>query len=163
MQARGLVEEWCARSAASRATARLANCGDCSASRRRCEAIRSRSSNAIGSSIERSVVAAGNPFVADFYESLRDRQLRMGLHVVVNFAGTRMDIVLGEHARSSTRSNRAIPTAPPPRSRCIWPRRSPRLRSPGKIGWKRGGGSRQEPIRQRRRFRELTTRGEGAT
>ena len=45
------------------------------------------------------VLAAGNPFVGDFYESLRDRQVRMGLHAIVN-ASERADIVLANTAPS---------------------------------------------------------------
>jgi len=42
------------------------------------------------------VHAAGNPFLADFYESLRERQIRMGLFAVVS-AEDRARTVLAEH------------------------------------------------------------------
>jgi DNA-binding GntR family transcriptional regulator len=42
------------------------------------------------------VRAAGNPVLADFYESLRDRQMRMGLHAIAA-SGQRMSSVLAEH------------------------------------------------------------------
>lgn len=43
------------------------------------------------------VRTAGNPVLADFYESLRERQLRMGLHAVAAAEG-RARTVLDEHA-----------------------------------------------------------------
>lgn len=42
------------------------------------------------------VSAAGNPVLAGFYESLRDRQLRMGVHAVAT-SDRRSGDVLGEH------------------------------------------------------------------
>lgn len=42
------------------------------------------------------VAAAGNPVLADFYESLRDRQVRMGVQAVVTGAN-RAEQVLAEH------------------------------------------------------------------
>jgi DNA-binding GntR family transcriptional regulator len=42
------------------------------------------------------VQAAGNPFLADFYESLRERQIRMGLFAVAS-AEDRARTVLAEH------------------------------------------------------------------
>jgi DNA-binding GntR family transcriptional regulator len=43
------------------------------------------------------VRSAGNPILADFYETLRDRQLRMGLHAIAA-SEERTRIVLAEHA-----------------------------------------------------------------
>jgi DNA-binding GntR family transcriptional regulator len=42
------------------------------------------------------VRAADNPVLADFYESLRDRQMRMGIHAITAFE-QRIDSVLVEH------------------------------------------------------------------
>jgi DNA-binding FadR family transcriptional regulator len=42
------------------------------------------------------VRAAGNPILAGFYESLRDRQLRMGLQAIA-VSADRVSIVLSEH------------------------------------------------------------------
>jgi DNA-binding GntR family transcriptional regulator len=42
------------------------------------------------------VRAADNPVLADFYESLRDRQMRMGLHAIAT-SEQRIDSVLVEH------------------------------------------------------------------
>ncbi|HLH59291.1 MAG TPA: GntR family transcriptional regulator [Streptosporangiaceae bacterium] len=43
------------------------------------------------------ITAAGNPVLADFYESLRDRQVRMGLRAVAASAN-RAQVVVAEHA-----------------------------------------------------------------
>ncbi|WP_020498569.1 GntR family transcriptional regulator [Sciscionella marina] len=43
------------------------------------------------------VIAAGNPVLVDFYESLRERQLRMGLRAVAG-STDRARVVLTEHA-----------------------------------------------------------------
>ncbi|WP_292414469.1 GntR family transcriptional regulator [Mesorhizobium sp.] len=97
MQARGLVEEWCSRRAASFG-----------------EMLAAELDRLIAEQVDllqdpvafiecdrefhRTIVrAAGNPVLADFYESLRDRQLRMGVHVMT-ISGGRGESVLAEHA-----------------------------------------------------------------
>ncbi|MBB4276024.1 GntR family transcriptional regulator [Rhizobium mongolense] len=97
MQARGLVEEWCARQAAGygdmlaaeldRLIARQVEVQHDTVAFIECDR-----------DFHRTIVrAAGNPVLADFYESLRDRQLRMGVHAITIFGG-RGDSVLAEHA-----------------------------------------------------------------
>jgi DNA-binding GntR family transcriptional regulator len=137
MQARGLVEEWCARSAA------LGSDGLAEELRRLLgeqEALRADPLAFIERDREfhrTLVVAAGNPFVADFYESLRDRQLRMGLHVVVNSAD-RMDVVLGEHAAIVDAIDSGDPDGAAAAIALHLAKSLAALRSPGKLGWKRG-------------------------
>ena len=97
MQARGLVEEWCARQAAGFG-----------------ELLAGELDRLIAQQLEvqhdpvaffgcdrdfhRTIVrAAGNPVLANFYESLRDRQLRMGVHAI-SMSGGRAESVLAEHA-----------------------------------------------------------------
>lgn len=97
MQARGLVEDWCIRRAV-----RLG------------ETLAAELDRLIGQQAEhqhdpvafiesdrqfhRTIVsAAGNPVLSDFYESLRDRQLRMGVHAVAT-SDRRTGEVLAEHA-----------------------------------------------------------------
>ena len=97
MQARGLVEEWCVRQAAGY--------GDMLAVELdRLVALQVESQHDPVAFIEcdrefhRTIVrAAGNPVLADFYESLRDRQLRMGVHAIT-ISGGRGDNVIAEHA-----------------------------------------------------------------
>ncbi|MGH3828770.1 MAG: GntR family transcriptional regulator [Pseudonocardiaceae bacterium] len=96
MQARGLVEDWCVRRSAPYAEslplelARLV---------RRQEELQDTAVAFIECDQEfhRTIVrAAGNPVLADFYESLRERQLRMGLRAIATSQRqTRM--VLAEH------------------------------------------------------------------
>lgn len=97
MQARGVVEEWCARQAAGfgdmiaaeldRLIARQVEVQHDSVAFIECDR-----------DFHRTIVrAAGNPVLADFYESLRDRQLRMGVHAITT-SGGRGDSVLAEHA-----------------------------------------------------------------
>lgn len=97
MQARGLVEEWCARRAADLGAA-LAEQLD--------ELIRRQTAQQddpvafieCDREFHRTIVmAAGNPVLAGFYESLRDRQLRMGVYALTT-SGRRIDEVLAEHA-----------------------------------------------------------------
>ncbi|RWL20821.1 MAG: GntR family transcriptional regulator [Mesorhizobium sp.] len=97
MQARGLVEEWCARQAAGfgdmlateldRLIARQVEVQHDTVAFIECDR-----------DFHRTIVrAAGNPVLADFYESLRDRQLRMGVRAIT-ISGGRGDSVLAEHA-----------------------------------------------------------------
>lgn len=97
MQARGLVEEWCARQVASfgemlaseldRLMARQVEVRQDAMAFIECDR-----------EFHRTIVrAAGNPVLADFYESLRDRQLRMGVHAII-VSGNRDEGVLVEHA-----------------------------------------------------------------
>ena len=97
MQARGLVEDWCVRRAARLGEA-LADELD------RLIVRQSEQQNDPVGFIESDrtfhwtiVRAAGNPILADFYESLRDRQLRMGIHAVAT-SDRRTGEVLAEHA-----------------------------------------------------------------
>lgn len=95
MQARGLVEEWCSREA-SRFGSSLADELDRLIVQQ--EQVRSDRVAFIESDREfhRTIVrAAGNPVLATFYESLRDRQVRMGVHAIS--VGSRIDDVLAEH------------------------------------------------------------------
>jgi DNA-binding GntR family transcriptional regulator len=97
MQARGLVEDWCARRAAL-ASDTLAE--ELQRLLRQQEELQQNPMTFIERDREfhRTLVrAAGNAVLAEFYESLRDRQLRMGLHAIV--ASTeRTGRVLAEHA-----------------------------------------------------------------
>lgn len=95
MQARRLVEEWCVRQA-SRFGAVVADELD------RLIALQEEVRNDRVAFIERDrdfhrtiVAAAGNPVLASFYESLRDRQVRMGVHAIS--VGSRIDEVFTEH------------------------------------------------------------------
>lgn len=56
------------------------------------------------------VASAGNKVVADFYESLRDRQLRMGIHAVLSSA-ERFSQVIDEHFAIVTAVEAADPDA----------------------------------------------------
>jgi len=97
MQARGLVEEWCAR--------QVSSFGEMLASeldRLMARQIEVRQDPVAFIECDREfhrtiVRAAGNPVLADFYESLRDRQLRMGVHAIAT-SGNRGERVLAEHA-----------------------------------------------------------------
>jgi DNA-binding GntR family transcriptional regulator len=96
MQARKLVEEWCAR--------RVSALGDTLA--RELDMLIDQQAELIGDPVafiesdrlfHRAIVsAAGNPVLVGFHESLRDRQLRMGVHAVAT-SDQRSGDVLGEH------------------------------------------------------------------
>lgn len=97
MQARGLVEDWCVRRAAPLAESLSVEL----------DSLVARQRTLLGTPVEfiecdrefhRTIVrAAGNPVLADFYESLRDRQVRMGLRAIAASA-ERSAVVLREHA-----------------------------------------------------------------
>lgn len=96
MQARGLVEDWCVRRAAPLADSLRLEL-------QRLVALQKKLRGSPAEFIEcdrefhRTIVrAAGNPVLADFYESLRDRQLRMGLRAIAA-SQERTRIVLAEH------------------------------------------------------------------
>jgi len=97
MQARALVEDWCARRAASHGTLLAAELHRLVA--QQAEAQRDPIAFIeLDREFHRTIVrAAGNPVLADFYESLRDRQLRMGLHAILS-SEERTRAVLAEHA-----------------------------------------------------------------
>ncbi|MGX9144898.1 GntR family transcriptional regulator [Mesorhizobium sp. 128a] len=96
MQARSLVEEWCAGQAAGFGGTLAVEL----------DRLISRQAEVLHDPVafiecdrefHRTIVrAAGNPVLADFYESLRDRQLRMGVHAMM-LSGGRGDSVLVEH------------------------------------------------------------------
>ncbi|RKN37022.1 GntR family transcriptional regulator [Streptomyces hoynatensis] len=98
MQARGLIEEWCVRQAAATGGA---------AFHARLDGLLAEQTRLIGDPVafierdrafHRAVVGqAGNPVLAGFYESLRDRQVRMGLRAVADDE-ERARAVLAEHA-----------------------------------------------------------------
>jgi DNA-binding GntR family transcriptional regulator len=97
LQARGLVEDWCVRQAV-RLSESLA------AELERLVSMQRDLQHTPVAFIERDrefhrtiVLAAGNPVLASFYESLRDRQLRMGWHAIAA-SKERPDNVLAEHA-----------------------------------------------------------------
>ena len=97
MQARGLVEDWCARRAVRFGEALAAELD------RLIEQQAKHQSDAVAfiesdRQFHRALVgAAGNPVLASFYESLRDRQLRMGIHAIAT-SDQRIGEVLAEHA-----------------------------------------------------------------
>ena len=141
MQARGLVEEWCARRAA------LSNDGLAEELQRLIseqEAVRSDPLTFIERDREfhrTLVLAAGNPFVADFYENLRDRQVRMGLHAIVN-ASERADIVLAEHGAIVDAIQSGDPEGAAAAVALHLAKTLTALQSPGKTAWKpRGAGA----------------------
>ncbi|WP_245307317.1 GntR family transcriptional regulator [Rhizobium altiplani] len=97
MQARRLVEEWCAQQA-SRFGSALADELDRLIDQQ--DQVRNDRIAFIESDrdFHRAIVrAAGNPVLETFYESLRDRQVRMGVHAIS--VGSRIDEVLAEHRR----------------------------------------------------------------
>lgn len=97
MQARGLVEDWCVRRTAPLAELLPAELERLLA---RQEALQGSPAEFIECDREfhRTIVlAAGNPVLADFYETLRDRQLRMGLWAIAASV-PRARVVLAEHA-----------------------------------------------------------------
>ena len=96
MQARGLVEDWCVRRAA------VSN-EPLAAQLERLVSQQEEFQQTPVKFIEydrefhRAIVrSAGNPILADFYESLRDRQLRMGL-LAIAASEARSGTVLAEH------------------------------------------------------------------
>ena len=97
MQARRLVEEWCAQQA-SRFGRALADELDRLIDQQ--DQVRNDRIAFIESDrdFHRAIVrAAGNPILETFYESLRDRQVRMGVHAIS--VGSHIDEVLAEHRR----------------------------------------------------------------
>jgi DNA-binding GntR family transcriptional regulator len=96
IEARGLVEDWCAR--------RAAHLGEMLAAELdRLIALQAKQQDDplafvdSDSQFHRTIVAAaGNPILAGFYQSLRDRQLRMGVHALAT-SSRRTGEVLAEH------------------------------------------------------------------
>jgi DNA-binding GntR family transcriptional regulator len=97
MQARSLVEDFCVRAAA-----RLSD-GLAPELERHIAKQEKQRNNALAfiesdREFHRVIVrAAGNPVLADFYESLRDRQVRMGIHAIAT-SDQRTANVLAEHS-----------------------------------------------------------------
>ena len=96
MQARGLVEDFCVRRAVH-----LAEFLAPELDRLLAEQEKRQKSPVefieLDREFHRAILrAADNPILADFYESLRDRQMRMGLHAIAA-SEQRMDSVLAEH------------------------------------------------------------------
>ncbi|GAA4094744.1 GntR family transcriptional regulator [Actinomadura miaoliensis] len=97
MQARELVEDWCVRQVTPASTGLISEL----------ESLLAEQERMIGDPVtfieldrafHRAIVRrAGNPVLAEFYESLRERQVRMGLHAVAN-EHDRARGVLDEHA-----------------------------------------------------------------
>jgi DNA-binding GntR family transcriptional regulator len=97
LQARGLVEDWCVRQAV-RLSESLAP---------ELERLLSMQKDVLRTPVafierdrefHRTIIrAAGNPVLANFYESLQDRQLRMGWHAIAA-SRERPDTVMAEHA-----------------------------------------------------------------
>lgn len=97
MQARGLVEDWCVRRSADLGEVLAAQLDQLIArqAQQRDDLVAFIESDRL---FHRTIVAAaGNPVLAGFYESLRDRQLRMGIQAL-GASGRRIDEVLDEHA-----------------------------------------------------------------
>lgn len=96
MQARGLVEDWCVRQVAPVGGGLAEDLDGLVAEQE------SLSDDPVGfidcdRTFHRTIVRrAGNHVLADFYESLRDRQVRMGLHAVAS-GEDRVRTVLEEH------------------------------------------------------------------
>ncbi len=98
MQARGLVEDWCIRRIVPSVGSVLR---DLEQLLRRQDELRDQPVEFIGCDREfhrTAVRAAGNPVLADFYESLRDRQVRMGLRAIAA-SPERARVVLAEHRK----------------------------------------------------------------
>jgi DNA-binding GntR family transcriptional regulator len=96
MQARLLVEEWGVRQVVDRGEQLVDRLGTLVQ-----EQCRYRTDPATFIDLDREfhrtiVAAAGNPVLSDFYESLRDRQLRMGVQAIVTDAD-RVEKVVIEH------------------------------------------------------------------
>ncbi len=98
MEARELVEDWCVRKLAERVDETfLGELDDILAKQREVvdEPVRFIE---FDRAFHRAIVRrAGNPVLAEFYESLRERQVRMGLRAVAG-SETRAGTVLAEHA-----------------------------------------------------------------
>jgi DNA-binding GntR family transcriptional regulator len=96
MQARGLVEDFCLRRAVHFAEFLAPELDRVLAEQEK----RQKSPLEfieLDREFHRAIVrAADNPVLADFYEGLRDRQMRMGLHAIAA-SGRRMESVLAEH------------------------------------------------------------------
>lgn len=98
MEARALVEDWCAQMAATTTYPLAAELDD----------LVRQQTGLLDDPVEfiecdrafhRAIIrSAGNPVLSEFYESLRDRQVRMGLHAIAA-AQDRAQTVLDEHAR----------------------------------------------------------------
>jgi DNA-binding GntR family transcriptional regulator len=96
MQARGLVEDFCVRCAVH-AGELLAPELDRLLGRQEEEQSSPLAFIELDREFHRAIVrAADNPVLADFYESLRDRQTRMGVHAIAT-SGQRIASVLSEH------------------------------------------------------------------
>lgn len=97
MEARGLIENWCVRRVLPVGERFLTELQELLAEQERLI------DDPVGfierdRAFHRAIVRqAGNPVLAEFYESLRDRQVRMGLRAVVN-EQNRARAVLAEHA-----------------------------------------------------------------
>ncbi|MCV3210917.1 GntR family transcriptional regulator [Mesorhizobium sp. YC-39] len=147
MQARGLVEEWCARQAAGfgevlateldRLVAMQVDLHDDSVAFIECD-------REFHGTIVR---AAGNPMLASFYESLRDRQLRMGVHAIT-ISGGRADSVIAEHAAIVEGIRRGQPEQAAAAVAEHLARTLVALR-PIAAGWAGGFGNRVQPGAQR--------------
>lgn len=112
MEARLLVEDWCARRAVGLAESLSAELTRLVA---RQEELQGSPAEFVECDREfhRTIVrAAGNPVLADFYETLRDRQLRMGLGAIAA-SQRRARVVLEEHSAivAGVRSGDAVVTA----------------------------------------------------
>jgi len=97
MEARGLVEDWCVRRTADLGevlAVQLDQLIERQAKEKEDPVAFIESDRQFHGTI---IAAAGNPVLAGFYESLRDRQLRMGFHALTT-SGHRIDEVLAEHA-----------------------------------------------------------------
>ncbi|RKT55585.1 GntR family transcriptional regulator [Saccharothrix australiensis] len=97
MQARELIEDWCVRRVVPVAEEFLAELGRLVAEQ---ESLLDDPVAFIDCdrAFHRAIVRrAGNPVLADFYETLRERQVRMGLRAVAN-EENRARTVLAEHA-----------------------------------------------------------------
>ncbi len=97
MQARGMVEDWCVRRAPANSAGLARVLGDLIKEQ---EGLLADPVAFIECDrrFHRTVVeASGNPVIAQFYETLRDKQVRMGLQAVMA-AEDRARLVLSEHA-----------------------------------------------------------------
>jgi DNA-binding GntR family transcriptional regulator len=96
MQARGLVEDFCVRRAVQMAEF-LAPELDRLLARQEQRRKSPLEFIELDREFHRAIVrAADNRILADFYESLRDRQMRMGIHAIAT-SEQRVDCVLAEH------------------------------------------------------------------
>jgi len=139
MQARGLVEEWCARQAA------LSNDRLADALRRLVQQQSTLRHDPVAFiECDREfhrllVLAANNPLLVDFYDSLRDRQLRMGLHAIVAVA-ERIDVVLAEHLAIVDAVDAMNPDAAAGAIALHLAKTLAALRSPRRVARQRNGG-----------------------